>query len=238
MKKTDSAAHAVLTHHGKTQHHENNADRQAEICFLFRNIVWPHTKSPLFRHSLRLPDGRTPARKHQTGFRYRQADLIGGNLSAEFFADENAEQILHHRRGKPRGVGIQQEEQRFLRQNRQAHLHQPVNLLLKLPDFSVRAAPVGRRVHDDARRKCCRAAARAERIFHSRPQASAPGGPQGRKPRRSHAPTSPCRAKRPHGRPARPRRGRQASPRPCSRKGSAPSPAGPPTGFSSAQNPS
>ena len=65
---------------------------------------------------LPLPDRGRALRKNQSVCRHRQPNLGGGGFSSPC-ARRNGEEILHHRSGKPGGIGVQQQEQRIAGQN-------------------------------------------------------------------------------------------------------------------------
>ena len=79
----------------------------------------------------------------------RKTDLIGMYHTAVLRLYFQTEQIAQDGRGKTGGVGIDQEEQRIIRQQLCTELYEGMDRIFDLPDLALRTATVGRRVHDD-----------------------------------------------------------------------------------------
>ena len=92
--------------------------------------------------------GRTTGKK-QPGFFYRQPDFGCLHVTSVFGADFSGQHIGKNSRSKAGCVGIDEEEQRFLGQKLYTELNQRMNTILNLPDLSLWAAAIGRRIHDN-----------------------------------------------------------------------------------------
>ena len=70
-------------------------------------------------------------------------------MSAEFLQFRR-DHVSQHSRCQTGCVGVHQEEQRIIAEQLGSQLDKRMNGVFDLPDFALRSAPVGRRVHDDS----------------------------------------------------------------------------------------
>ena len=65
------------------------------------------------------------------------------------FFQFSCKHISKHCGGQSRGIGIDQEKQRFIAEKLRTKLNQPVNGIFDFPDFSFGPPAIGRGIHDD-----------------------------------------------------------------------------------------
>ena len=78
----------------------------------------------------------------------RKPDFIAVHMSAEAFCQKAVQDICHHRRRKSCRVGIDEEEQRFIREDIRAGLNQIINTVFQFPHLAARSSAVAGRIHN------------------------------------------------------------------------------------------
>jgi hypothetical protein len=89
-----------------------------------------------------------PQGKHLAVALYGQADLAGGDASGKV-AEQLGQEVGDDGRREARRVGVDEEEERVVGEDRPAFLKERPEMVLEAPELSRAAAPVGGRIHDD-----------------------------------------------------------------------------------------
>ena len=97
-----------------------------------------------------LPPAGGSAGENQSALCYREADFLRAHRSAELRNQLCGKHVGEDRRSQPCCVGVNQIEQRLIRQKFGAELHKGVDGILNFPDLSLRSSSVGRRIHDNS----------------------------------------------------------------------------------------
>ena len=95
------------------------------------------------------PTSGGPAGQEQSAFGDGQPQFVRLGVSAEALGDDALQNVGGHAGGKAGGIGVENDEQRVVRQHPGHQLHKGIQVVLQLPHLAGGAPAIGGRVHDD-----------------------------------------------------------------------------------------
>ena len=95
------------------------------------------------------PPSRSPAGEGQPGLRHGKAQFVPGTFPAVLVRNQKIQQVSQNRRGKARGVGVDEHKEGPLRQRSGAEFHKAVQVFLQLPHLAAGPPAVAGRIHDN-----------------------------------------------------------------------------------------